>query len=344
MKKLIVLVLLLAGCGVAGDRGYNWVNSQVYTPMSARSEAVNFHIDPGESTDQIARDLYRAGLIRSPEVFLLWLKYRDTGARLEAGDFVLNKNMNMLQVIQALGNAHVQQVGVSLPEGYTIQLMAQKVEKAGLGKADAYMAAAQDMSWQYDFLAGRPPNAPKNLEGFLFPDTYQLDKGASPRDLVKRQLDRFGQMVTPDLRAQAGQSTNARPAQSLYTIITLASMVEREVNQDSDRPIACEVYYNRLARNIALQVDATVLYGLGKWQTTITRDDLAKDTPYNTYLHKGLPPGPISSPGLAAIKACISPQKNDYLFYFADAKGVTHFARTQAEFDQLQRQYGVSGQ
>jgi len=344
MKKLVVLVLLLAGCGVAGNRGYDWVNSQVYAPMSSQSQPVSFHIDPGESTDRIAQDLYKHRLIHSPEVFLVWLKYRDSSAPLQAGDFVLNRNMNMIQVIHALGRAQVVQVAVSLPEGYTMQLMAQSAEKARLGTANDYLAAAQDLSWEYDFLAGRPAAAPKNLEGFLFPDSYKLDQGASARDLVKRQLERFGQVVTPDLRASAGQGSNARPAESLFNIVTLASMVEREVNQDSDRPVVCEVYYNRLARNMALQVDATVLYGLGKWQNTVTQADLTANTPYNTYLHKGLPPGPISNPGLAAIKACLSPQKNDYLFYFADTKGVTHYARTQAEFDQQKRQFGVSGQ
>src|SRR5262249_57539165 len=103
-------------------------------------------------------------------------------------------------------------------------------------------------------------------------------------------------------------------------------------------------YKNGVASDMPLQVDATALYGLGKWQTTITQADLTTDTLYNTYLHKGLPPGPISNPGLAAIKACLNPQKNDYLFYFADTKGVTHYARTQAEFDQQKRQFGVSGQ
>src|SRR5690349_10332913 len=115
MKKLIVLVLLLAGCGVAGNRGYDWVNSQVYAPMSSQSQAVAFHIDPGESTDRIAQDLYNQRLIHSQEVFLVWLKYRDPSARLEAGDFILNRKMNMIEVIHALGQSRVLQVAVSLP-------------------------------------------------------------------------------------------------------------------------------------------------------------------------------------------------------------------------------------
>ncbi len=342
MKKLIVLVVLLAGCGVAGDQGYSWLNSQVYTPMSSRSQVVNFHIEPGESSDQIGNDLYRQGLIHSPEVFLFWVKYRAPGAKLQAGDFVLNKNMNMVQLISALGNAHILQVAVSLPEGYTMQLMAQKAEKAGIGKAGDYLAAAQDPAWQYDFLAARPPTAPKNLEGFLFPDTYELDKGATPRDLIKRQLDRFGSQVTPALQAQAGQATATRPAESLYNIVTLASIVEREVTQDPDRALVCGIFYNRLARGMPLQDDVTVLYGLNKLQGPLTDADKQKDTPYNTYIHKGLPVGPISNPGMATINACINPQKSDYYFFFSDAHGVTRYARTFAEHQQQQQQYGLA--
>jgi peptidoglycan lytic transglycosylase G len=344
MKKLVLLVLLLVGCGFAGDRGYVWLNSQVREPMSATSQPVHFHVEQGETTDQIAQDLQAKGLIRSARVFVLYLRYTDPSAHLEAGDFVLDKHMTMTQIVDALGHAKIEQAAVTLPEGTTIALMAPEAEKAGFGKAQDYLAAAADLSWPHAFLKERPAGAPQNLEGFLFPDTYHLDRGASARDLVKRQLDRFDEQFTPELRAQAAQPTATRPAQTIYSIVTLASMVEREVDQDADRPVVCGIYYNRLARGMALQVDATVLYGLGKWKETVLQVDLARDTPYNTYLHRGLPPGPISNPSLPAIKGCIAPQKTDYLFYFADAKGVTHFARSLAEFQQQQRQFGVSGQ
>ena len=344
MKKLAVLLILLAGCGFAGNRGYDWYSQQVDTPVSSRSEPVDFHVAQGESTEQIANDLVAKGLVRRAQVFLVYVRYGGGSSKIQAGDFVLDRNMSMRQIVATLGHARAQQVSVSLPEGYTLQLMAQKAEQAGLGTAADYLAAAQDMTWPYDFLAGRPAGAPRNMEGYLFPESYQLDRGSTARDLVKRQLDQFGQAMTADLRGQVGQAAPGRPAESLYAIVTLASMVEREVNQDGDRPVVCGIYYNRLARGMPLQVDATVLYGLGKWKAAVTDVDLARDTPYNTYLHKGLPPGPISNPGLASIKACIAPQKSDYLFYFADPKGVTHYARTQTEFLQQQRQFGVSGQ
>jgi len=342
MKRLLLLVFLLVGCGFAGNRGYDWYTSQVNTPMSTTSQKVAFHIDQGESSDQIASDLAAKGLIRTPEVFLVYLRYQDKNAQLEAGDFVLDRNMSMTQIIAALGNAKVQQVSVTLPEGTTLKTMAQAAAKAGLGTADSYVAAASDMTWKYDFLQGRPAGAPANLEGFLFPDTYQLDKGATTRDLVKRQLDQFALAVTPAMRAQLAQAAGVRPAESLYSLITLASIVEREVTKDPDRAIVCGIFYNRLAIHMALQDDVTVLYGLDKLQGPLTVQDKAKDTPYNTYLRPGLPAGPISNPGLASINACVNPQKSDYYFFFADASKVTRYAKTAAESLRQQQQYGLA--
>lgn len=341
MKRLLVLVFLLVGCGFAGNRGYDWYTNQVQTPMSSTSQKVAFHIDQGESSNQIANDLADKGLIRTPEVFLFYLRYQNQGARLEAGDFVLDRTMTMRQIIDTLGNAKVQQVTVTFPEGSTMKIMAQQAAQAGLGTTNSYVAAASDHSWQYDFLQGRPAGAQANLEGFLFPDTYKLDKGATARDLVKRQLDRFAQQVTPALTPLA-QPAPGRPAESPFTLITLASMVEREVAKDPDRAIVCGIFYNRLASHMLLEDDPTVLYGLDKPQGPLTDQDKKKDTPYNTYLHPGLPAGPISNPGLASINACISPQKTDYLFFFSDANRVTRYAKTFAEHLKQQQQYGVA--
>lgn len=336
MKKLLVLVLFLAGCGYAGSQGYDWVNYQVQTPTSARSQPVTVHITEGESPDEIAKDLLSKRLIRNKEVFVYYLRYTGARSRLQAGDFVLNRDMSMVQITEVLQQGHPSQVLLQLPEGYTISLMAQAFEKAGLGSAGNYVAAVSDPAWQYDFLKDRSPGA--SLEGFLFPDSYALDRSATARDLVKRQLDRFGAVFTPEMRAQAAQR-----AGSVFNLVILASMVEREVNRDPDRAQACSVYYNRLHAGQALKVDATVLYGVGKWHESVTQLELEHDTPYNTYLHEGLPPGPIANPGVAAIRACLNPPQTSYIHYFTDGRGVTHFSSTDAEFLQQQRQFGVAG-
>jgi UPF0755 protein len=336
LKKLLVVVLLLAGFGYAGSQGYDWINNQVQAPMSARSQPVTIHIDEGESPDQIAQDLKDKGLVRNKDVFVYYMRYTGARSRLQAGDFILNRNMSMAQITDVLQSAKPSQVAVRLPEGFTLQQMAAEAEKDGLGKAASYVAAATGSSWDYAFLKERP--AKMTLEGFLFPDTYLLDRSAAPRDLVKKQLDRFDQLFTPDMRVQAAQATASRPAESVYNIVILASIVEREANKAPDRPRVCSVYYNRLAEGTLLQVDATVLYGQGK---TTGQPDISSDTPYNTYIHKGLPPGPISNPGLSAIQACLNPEKTDFKFYFTDPKGVTHFQRTGTEFEQQKQQFGV---
>jgi UPF0755 protein len=161
---------------------------------------------------------------------------------------------------------------------------------------------------------------------------------------VKRQLDRFAQVVTPDLRAQVGQAVAGRPAETLWNVVVLASIVEREVNKDPDRAIACGIFYNRLAAGISLGSDVTVLYGLGQTQGQPTDAQLNDPANrYNTRVHRGLPPGPISNPSLASITACATPQKSPYYYFFVDKGGTTRYARTSVEFQQQVNQYGLGG-
>jgi len=191
-------------------------------------------------------------------------------------------------------------------------------------------------------LADEPAGA--DLEGYLFPSTYSLNKGATAHDLVKTQLDEFGRQFSPQLRAQAAQPSAVRPAESVFNIVILASMVEREVNQPADRAKVCGLYYNRLKIGMALQVDATILYAEGVWRKSVLFEDLKFNSPYNTYLNPGLPPGPIANPGADAIKACVNPDNNNYLYYFSDSKGVTHFESNFDQFRQDQAKFGVYGQ
>jgi UPF0755 protein len=328
------------------DRGYAFARDQM-TPVTSRSEPVAFQVSPGESSVQVAEALQRADLIRSAllmEAYLRYLAYRGRPATIEAGVFALNRDMSLAQIVAALAHAGQPQVRVTLPDGDTMAEMAALAQKAGVGTAQQYLAAAQDeAAWQtrFPYLAsGRPAGAPSDLEGFLYPDSYDLNKGATVQDLIADQLQRFEQVVGP-LEAEMTQPTPSRPAESLYAIVTLASIVQREVTSDQDRAMVCGVFYNRLAQGMPLQDDMTVAYGLGINPTQLTAADLQKDTPYNTYLHKGLPIGPISNPSLASIKACVQPTPSQDLFFFTDPKGVAHYARTYAQFQQQEQQYGV---
>jgi UPF0755 protein len=298
-------------------------------------------VTTGESSAQLADDLYRKGVIRSAFVFEQYLRFSGARSRLQAGQYRLDRNMSMRQIADALQRTSTEQLKVTIVEGYTAVKAAEAVQAAGIGTAQEYLSAEKDGSWTADFLASRPPGA--DLEGYLFPDTYTVDRGAGVRELIRRQLDQFGQTFNPQMRSKSATATAARPAQTIESVVIMASMVEREANKDVDRPKVCSVYYNRLEKGMRLQVDATVLYAEGVWKKQVLNSDLAYPSPYNTYLHAGLPPGPISNPGESSLRACVEPAQTDFLYYFTDRQGVTRFARTAAEFESLKGQFGVSG-
>ncbi len=345
MKRLLVILLLIAILGFGTSRGLDWWNFNVNTPISPNNHSVAFHIDLGETPTQIGQDLYTLGLIRSTIAFDLYTRVTDAAPKFQAGSFVLNTNMSLVKIVDALQHGKSDQQAITFPEGFPLSEQAKVVEAKKIGLAADYIAAAKDPAWAstYTFLPSRPGNADAPFEGYLFPDTYLIDPAAGVRGLIKKQFDQFGVVFSADLRAQIVNATPARPAESIQAIVILASMVDREANTPTDRGNVCSVYYNRLKLNMPLGVDATLLYALGRLSPEPTGTELQLDTPYNTRLHGGLPPGPISNPGKAALLACINPPQTQYLFYFADRQRVTHFETNEQDFNRDIQKYGVSG-
>ena len=345
MKRLAVILLLIAILGFGTSRGIDWWNLNVNTPISSTSHPVTFHIDPGETPTQIGLDLYNLGLIRSTIAFDFYTRVNNAGPKFQAGSFVLNSNMSLVQIVGTLQHGKTDQKVITFPEGFPLREQAKVVATKGVGLAADYLTAANDPSWAstYSFLPSRPGNAAAPFEGYLFPDTYLIAPTAGVRGLIKQQFDQFGVVFSADLRAQIAQGTPGRPAETIQSIVILASMVDREANTSTDRGNVCSVYYNRLKINMTLGVDATLLYALNRLSPEPTGTELQLDTPYNTRLHGGLPPGPISNPGKAALLACINPPQTQYLFYFADRGGLTHFETNQQDFDRDIQKYGVSG-
>ena len=345
MKKLIAFVVILALIGVGASRAYDWWNYNLNTPVSATRQAVVFRVQPGELPNEVAGDLQSKNLIRNKDIFEWYVRLTGIGSRIQAGSFVLSPSMTLVQIADALQNGKTDQLAITIPEGYPIKFQANFVEKAWPGMGAPYLAAAADPSWsaKYDFLSTRPSNANPPLEGYLFPDTYLADPNAGVNGLIAQQLDQFGNVMTADIRDQISKPAPGRPAETIESIVILASMVEREANRDPDRGNVCSVYYNRLARGIPLGVDATLLYGLGRLTPEPTYPELQMNTPWNTRNHAGLPPGPISNPGKAALLACVNPPPTSYLFYFTDRSGTTHFETNQQDFDRDIQKYGVSG-
>ena len=347
MKRLAVFLVIVAILGFGTSRGFDWWNLNVNTPISSAGKTVQFHVDPGETPTQIGQDLYNLGLIRNTIAFDLYTRLTNAAPKLEAGVFMLNTNMSLAQIVSALQHGIADQKTITFPEGFPLREQAKVVEAKKLWTAAEYLAAAKDPALRstYTFLPTQSGNPDAPFEGYLFPDTYQIDPAAGVKGLVKEQLDQFGAVFSADLRAQIAKATPARPAESIQSIVILASMVDREANAatPTDRGNVCSVYYNRLKIGMTLGVDATLLYGLGRLSPEPSFDDLKSSSPYNTRNHAGLPPGPISNPGKAAILACVNPPQTNYLFYFTDRQGVTHFETNQQDFDRDIAKYGTSG-
>lgn len=345
MKRLVGILLLIAILGFGTSKGLDWWNFNVNTPTSSTNHSVPFHVDPGETPTQIGQNLYTLGLIHSTIAFDLYTRINDSGPKFQAGAFVLNSNMTLGEIVNALQHGTSDQKVVTFPEGFPLREQAKVVETNKIGLAADYLTAAKDPTWAstYTFLPSAHGNADAPFEGYLFPDTYLIDPAAGVRGLIKEQLDQFGVVFSADLRAQIAKATATRPAESIQSIVILASMVDREANTSTDRGTVCSVYYNRLKIGMNLGVDATLLYELGRLSPEPTGTELQMDVPYNTRLRGGLPPGPISNPGKAALLACINPPQTQYLFYFADRQGVTHFETNEQDFNSDIQKYGVSG-
>jgi UPF0755 protein len=347
----VAVLVVIALLGFGTSRAVDWWNYNVNTPVSSSSHTVPFHVDQGETSSQVGDDLLTQQLIRSTLFFDLYTRVTDTGSKIQAGSFILNMNMTMAQIVTALQHGNTDQKLITFPEGFPLRDQAKIVATKQIGTPPDYITAAQylaaaadpSLAATYTFLPARPSNSSVPYEGYLFPDTYLIDPAAGAAGIVKQQLDQFAVVFSPDLRAQIAKATPTRPAESIQSIVILASMVDREANTSTDRGKVCSVYYNRLHLDMPLGVDATLLYALGRLTPEPTAAELVLKTPYNTRIHTGLPPGPISNPGKAALLACINPPKTEFLYYFADRQGVTHFETNDQDFERDKLKYGVSG-
>jgi peptidoglycan lytic transglycosylase G len=354
VKRLVAILVVIALLGYGTSRALDWWNYNVNTPISSSSHTIPFHILQGETSSQIGDDLLSQGLIRSSLVFDLYLRINNAAPKLEAGSFILNFNMTMAQIVTALQHGNPDQKVITFPEGFPLREQAKVVAGKHIGTAPNYVTAAQylaaaadpSLASTYTFLPARSgnPNAP--YEGYLFPDTYLIDPATGAAGLVKQQLDQFAVVFSADLQAQIAHATATRPAETIQSIVILASMVDREANTSTDRGNVCSVYYNRLKIGQHLGVDATLLYALGRLTPGPSGTEISLNSLYNTgeqYGHAGLPPGPISNPGKAALLACINPPKTQFLYYFADRHGLTHFETNEQDFKRDITIYGVSG-
>ncbi len=283
---------------------------------------------PGWSSRHIARELRNAGVIRSSTAFLL-AHYVIHPKSLKAGEYKFDQSATVLDVHDRIARGDIYVHTVVVPEGFNMYEIAAAIEQAGLGsRADFLKLAQSDTS----LISDLDPQA-RSLEGYLFPDTYEFTRTQSLTDILNVMVRRFRQ-ETRALGLDVVPVNSAQPRPDVHRIVTMASIVEKESAVPEERPLIAGVYYNRLEHNIALDADPSVIYAAllaGRYQGVIHQSDLELDSPYNTYRHAGLPPGPIANPGRDALRAALHPQPTDYLYFVSDAQGHHRFARTLDE-------------
>jgi UPF0755 protein len=304
-------------------------------------DAAAFTVSPGESVDDIGRHLYDAGLIGSTLYFKTYVRSRNEQAALQAGDYALSPAFSIRKIVDILtkGQTEGKERTIKIIEGWDIDEMDDYLQKNNVISDDIFSSLAKSEigNWKSantaggleivkpDFLQDAPATA--DLEGYLFPDTYRIYKDATAGDIIAKMLDNFGNKLTPQMRADI-----AAQNKTIYEIITMASVVEKEVRTEEDMKIVSGIFWDRIKNGQPLESCATLAYILGVDKKQYTLEDTEVNSPYNTYQHQGLPPGPITNPGLAAIKAAIYPEYTDFNYFLSRPDtGETVFGRTYEE-------------
>ncbi|MBI4247854.1 MAG: endolytic transglycosylase MltG [Candidatus Rokubacteria bacterium] len=323
-------VALLALMGLAALGLEAW---RVLTPPAPLRDGPRLvEIPANVSVTEIARRLTRAGVIRSPEGFVLLSFAHGSRRSLKAGEYEIPRGASTPEVLARLEGGRVRQHAVLHPEGATVIELGRVLEATRLAGATDIARVARDPA----FLRAHGIEA-ESAEGYLFPDTYHFARGMTPGQLLGRMIQRMQAKLTPDIRARA----RARGL-SVHELLTLASIIEREAVVPGERRLISAVFWNRLKLGMPLQADPTVQYAAGKERRALARVDLQTDHPYNTYQRPGLPPGPIASPGLDAIAAALDPAPVTYLYFVAKDNHRHHFSTTLEEHQRAVTRYRLA--
>jgi len=298
-------------------------------PTTPGAKRILFEVGPGEGFGTITRNLYARGLFEHPDKFKLLARFKGHDKKIRAGEYELSAAMSPRQILQRIVSGKVQLYRLTIPEGYTLRQIAAAAAKAHLCSAAEFSRAAADAA-----LIASMDIPAKNLEGYLYPDTYLFPKGVTELEIVQAMTTRFKTVFNPEWKTRADALK-----MSVHAIVTLASIIEKETGAAFERPLISSVFHNRLKRNMRLQTDPTVIYGIPDFNGNLTRKDLATPTAYNTYVISGLAPGPIASPGAKAIEAALYPAETDYL-YFVSKKDSTHqFSTNIKDHNKAVRKY-----
>lgn len=315
----VVLVLIVTGI------------LPLFRPASELHHAVTVIIPKGVGVSGAGDELQKLGVIRSGWAFLCYVRFRGESAHIKAGRYTLSADMSLSQIVQELklggSGSTVSGIKITFPEGFTLQQTADLLENKNISDAEEFMKYARSP----EAISGIHSDFPlpgKSLEGYLFPDTYYFPAHSRPERIAESMIMNFYTRFARPYQHEIENSSS-----DLNSLVTVASLIEREAKVPQDRARIAGVIHNRSHRGMKLEIDATVLYALGHHKNRVLYNDLKIESPYNTYRVKGLPPGPIANPGLPSLLAALRPEKNDYIYYVARPNGEHIFSRTAAEHE-----------
>ena len=325
---LAAAMILLAATLAAGGGLYAYLRA----PQGEQDGEVLVRVPSGSSAREVGEILHREGVVRPAWMFSRVLRLSGVHRELKAGEYAFERPIAPLQVMRILHDGRVATVPITLQEGLTLFESAAALAEAGIAPEEALLEAFTDASPIEDLDA-----AAGSLEGYLFPETYRFARGTDPKEIASSMVSEFRRRFVDPHREAVDSSPLA-----LRRLVTLASLVEKETGVAGERGRIAGVFAERLDRGMLMQCDPTIIYGLklvGRWDGNIRRSDLAWDHPYNTYVHRGLPPGPIASPGLASLLAALTPERTGELYFVARGDGSHEFSRTLAEHNRNVRRY-----
>lgn len=351
MRRLALIVLVI----ITFFLGRHLFNAPV---NSRNADPVTVDIPSGTGVQEAGRILKKAGVVRSPLGFALQAVLHGDRRKIQAGTYAVTRQESGSAILVRLarGDTTPQDENITIPEGFTLQQIADRLDARGVTRKQAFLDAARAERFQteFTFLASAPVGA--MLEGYLFPDTYRFRPDTKPEEVIRRMLSRFGAQWEEATRESGGAplrnfeeipkgtpgvgSRESDPTSSAHQVVTMASIVEREVKTPEDRRLVSGVLWKRFNTGIGLDADATIRYALSNWERPLTAQDLAVDSPYNTRRYRGLPPGPIGNPGLDSLQAALAPQESEYFYYLsASADGRTIFSETLDEHNRAKAEY-----
>lgn len=331
-KWILIIVAVVVVAAIVAVIGLNNMGKPV-DPKSKNKVSVT--VEKGQSTEGIGESLHEKGLINSVFSFKLKSKMAGNDGKYQPGVYSLSKSQSIDEMMNVIVSGKSDVTRFTIPEGYTTEQTKNALVKTELVTEESFWDAVEDTELDYEFLKDAP-NDERKLEGFLYPDTYEVYKNATADDIIHRMLAQFDSLFSDEFYKRAKELN-----MSVRDIVTIASLIERETKVPDERAKVASVIYNRIDKGMYLQIDATIQYILDEPKEHLLYSDLKIESPYNTYLYDGLPPGPICSPRLDSIKAALYPDKTDYLYYVAtpELDGTHNFSATAAEFEKNKAAY-----